>query len=107
MTKFTIENTKTFLEKEDDHTIRLRNRNVASPKQYLFAHLWFKDNTSLWMVRFIGQNMRAVFEESRKEFPEAKQILIEEIERYLSRGYKITGYESGVTYPPPWLARKR
>jgi len=107
MTKLTIENTKTFLEKEGNYTIRLLNRNVAPPKQYIFALLWLNGNTSLWMVRFIGQNMRALFEESRKKFPEAKQILIEEIEGYLSRGYKITGYESGITYPPPWLARKR
>lgn len=107
MTKLTIENTKTFLEKEGDHTIRLFNKNIASPKQYIFAHLWFNGNTGLWVARFMPQNMRTVFEKSSKDFLQAKQILIEEIEHYLTKGYKITGYESGITYPPYWLARKR
>jgi len=107
MTKLTIENTKTFLEKQGDHTIRLFNRNVAPPKQYIFAHLWFDGNAGLWMARFMGQNMRAVFEETKKEFSEAKQILIREIEHHISKGYKITVYESIISYPPPWLERKR
>lgn len=109
MTKLTIENTKTFLEKygNGDYTITLSNKNVAPPKRYIFVHLRLDSNTGLWMVHFLGQNLRPVFEESKKEFLEAKQVLIQEIEHYISKGYKITGQDTGIVYPPPWLARKR
>ncbi len=58
------------------------------------------------MARFLEQNMRIVFEESKKEFSEAKQTLIEKTQDYLQKGYKVTSIDSGY-YVPPWLSRKK
>ena len=104
--KLSLDSIEIFLEKEGDWTVRLLNKSISPPKQYIFALLWFNDNTGLWMVRFLEQNMRPAFEESKKEFRAAKQILIEKARGYLSRGYKITGLTSSYDIPP-WLQRKR
>lgn len=61
-----------LIKTEADYTVRLSNKNVPAPKKYIFALLWFNGNTGLWMARFLEQNVRIVFEESKKEFSEAK-----------------------------------
>jgi len=104
--KLSLDNIQSFLEREGDWTIRLLNKSIQPPKQYIFALLWFNGSTSLWTVRFLEQNLRPAFEESKKEFTGAKQILIEKARVYLSKGYKITVLASGYDIPP-WLQRKR
>lgn len=105
MARLTLERIQTFLEREGDYTIRLLNKNMPVPSRYIFALLWFNGNTGLWMARFLEQNLRAAVEESKKEFVEAKQTLIEKIGDYLSKGYEIRGLTSGYDIPP-WLQRK-
>lgn len=104
--KLSLENIDTFLEKESDYTIRLLSKHVPVPKRYIFALLWFNGHTGLWIARLLDQNLKPVFEESKKEFSEAKYILIKKIGDWLFKGYKITALQTGYDIPP-WLQRKR
>ena len=106
MEEISIQRVESFLEREGDYTIRLLNKSVPPPKRYIFALLRFNGNTGLWMTRLLGQNMRPIFEESRKEFLEAKEILIQKIRDYVFKGYKVTVMQTGYDIPP-WLLRKR
>jgi len=106
MAELSLDNVKTFLEKEGDWTIRLLNKNLPSPKKYIFGLLRFDGNKNTWTVRFLQQNRTVNYENDRKSFLEAKQLLIEEIPTYLRNGYNITVLVSGYEIPP-WLQRKR
>ena len=105
MDKSTLKGIETFLKIEGDCTVRLLNRNVPTPKKYVFTTLLFDGNIGLWAARFVDQNMEHVFQESDKEFSKAKQKLFKEVGDYISKGYKITSVIS-CFYIPPWL-RKR
>lgn len=97
---------ETLLKMESDCTVRLLNSGMPTPKEYIFAILRFNGNTGLWTVRFVEQNMEPVFQESNKEFSEAKQKLLQEVGYYRSKGYKITAVTSGY-YIPPWVRSKK
>lgn len=104
--KLSLDNLEAFLGKEGDWTVRLLNRSIPPPEQYLFALLWFRGDTGLWVAHFLEQHLRVISEESNREFMVAKQILIEKIGDFISKGYKITAVSSGYDIPP-WLQRKR
>jgi hypothetical protein len=95
-----------YLNKEGDWTIRLLNKNLSSPRKYIFALLRFDGERNIWTVKFQQQNRIVSFEEDGKDYLEAKQLLMQKIPDYLQTGYKITVVASGY-YIPPSLQRKR
>jgi len=101
-----LKDIEAFLARGGDYTVRLLNKRIAPPSRYIFALLWFNGNTGLWMARFLAQNMQPICEESKKEFQEARRILVHRLRDYMSKGYKVTAMQTGY-YVPPWLVRKR
>ena len=106
MATLTLGNLGTYLMREGDYTVRLRNRNLLNPCQYIFAILWFDGNQGLWTTQLVSQNMKTTRGASGRQFSEAKQQLISDVKDYVNEGYLITSVKSIAYSILPWLRRK-
>lgn len=68
MDKSTLKGIETFLKIEGDCTVRLLNRNVPTPKKYIFATLLFDGNIGLWAAVLLTKTWSMYSKKAIKNF---------------------------------------
>ena len=84
-----------LIERESGYTVRLFKKDLPRSEQVIFGLLLSNGNTDSWFIRFVTRKKDVIFADRRKNFEEAKQLLVEKAQNYLDMGYKVTKVTSG------------